>query len=64
MPVKQQLEERLWTPDELAVRYRLSVVTLKHWRAQRRGPRSILIGGKPFYPQTEIARWEVGRRRQ
>jgi predicted site-specific integrase-resolvase len=57
------LEERLWTPAELAARYGLSLVTLRNWRYLGRGPRSITIGGKPLYPQSEVARFEAGRRR-
>lgn len=60
---KTELEERLWTPEELAARYGLSPVTLRNWRYLGRGPRSISIGGKPFYPQSEIARWEANRPR-
>ena len=50
-------------PEELAARYGLSPVTLRNWRYLGRGPRSISIGGKPFYPQSEIARWEANRPR-
>lgn len=60
---RTELEERLWTPADLAARYGLSLITLRNWRYERRGPRSIRIGGKPFYPQSEVARWEANRRR-
>jgi hypothetical protein len=60
----KQLEEHLWTPAELAERYGLSLVTLRNWRAQRRGPRSILIGGRPFYPESEVIKFEATRRRR
>jgi predicted DNA-binding transcriptional regulator AlpA len=60
---KTELEDRLWTPADLASRYGLSLITLRNWRHLRRGPRPIHIGGKPFYPQSEIARWEANRRR-
>jgi hypothetical protein len=63
MPVRQQLEERLWTPQELAERYGVSLVTLRNWRYQKRGPRSITIASKPFYPESEVARFEASQRR-
>ncbi len=58
-----QLEEKLWTPAELAGRWHMSAGTLRNWRHKRRGPRAIHIGGKAFYPQSEVARWENSRRR-
>jgi hypothetical protein len=61
--VKPELEEKLWTPAEVAERWNMSPVTLRNWRAQRRGPRAIHIAGRALYPQSEIARWEATRRR-
>ena len=58
---KHDLEERLWTPAELAARWRMSVLTLRDWRAQRTGPRAIRIGRRVFYPQTAIAAWEAAQ---
>jgi helix-turn-helix protein len=58
-----QLEERLWTPAELAARYGLSPLTLRNWRCLGTGPRAIKIGNRPLYPESEVARWEANRPR-
>jgi Helix-turn-helix domain len=58
------LEERLWSEDELAARYKLSPATLRTWRSRGRGPKFIKVGHRALYPETEVARWEAGRRRQ
>lgn len=65
MPVKTkpELEERLWTPAELAARWHMSEWTLKDWRYQRIGPRAIHIGRKALYPESEVARYEASRPR-
>jgi hypothetical protein len=58
------IEEKLWTEAELAARYGLSPATLKTWRCRGRGPKYIKVGRAALYPQSEVARWEAGRRRQ
>jgi hypothetical protein len=60
---RTELEERLWTPRELAERYGLAVGTLRNWRSLGIGPRAIKVGSKPRYPQSEVAAWEASRRR-
>ena len=59
---KAELEEKLWTTAELAGRWHMSPWTLRDWRHQRRGPRSVRIGRQALYPQSEVARWEANRR--
>jgi predicted DNA-binding transcriptional regulator AlpA len=58
---KQALEERLWTPDELAARYGISPLTLRQWRWQGIGPRPLKVGRRVLYPESEIAAWERKR---
>ena len=58
-----KLEERLWTAAQLAERYGLSELTLRQWRWKSTGPRPILVGRRALYPESEVARWEAGRRR-
>jgi hypothetical protein len=60
---KPELEEKLWTPAELAERWHMSVLTLRDWRTQRTGPRAIHIGGRALYPESEVARFEASRPR-
>ena len=55
--------ERMWTAAELADRYEITLKTLRNWRYQGIGPRPIRIGRRPFYPDSEVARWEANRRR-
>lgn len=57
------LEPRLWTAAELAGRYGVTVKTLRNWRHLGIGPRAIKVGARPFYPESEVARWEANRRR-
>ncbi len=60
---RQQLEERLWTPEELAQRYGVALGTLKNWRSLGIGPRAIKVGRNARYPQSEVALWEATRPR-
>lgn len=60
---KPELEERLWTADELAERWRMSAWTLRDWRHQRVGPRAVRIGRRALYPESEVAAWEAARPR-
>ena len=55
---KRELDERLFTEEQLAERYGLAPGTLRNWRARRKGPRWIMVGGRPRYPESEVARWE------
>ena len=55
--------ERMWTVAELADRYQVTVKTLRNWRYLGVGPRPVKIGRHPFYPDSEVARWEANRRR-
>jgi hypothetical protein len=54
----QTIDGHLWTDEEVAGRYGLSVGTLRNWRYLGIGPRSIKAGRKPLYPEGELARWE------
>lgn len=50
------------TPEQLAVRWMVSVKTLKNWRDKsvNKGPRYMKLGRKVFYPLSHIGEYEVG----
>lgn len=48
----------VYTPSELARRWRISRKTLANWRSLGRGPRWIKIGHAVRYPIAEIQRAE------
>lgn len=54
-------ETHLLTPQELCLRWknRISVGTLRNWRAKGKGPRPTKIGGSIFYMLTEIEKYET-----
>jgi hypothetical protein len=57
-PVPPPSQDRLWTAEELADRYHVSLLTLRQWRWRRTGPKPIKVGRQPLYPESEIARYE------
>lgn len=46
------------TPDLLAERLGVSVITLQGWRTRKQGPRFIKLPKKVLYPLEEIEAWE------
>jgi hypothetical protein len=44
----------LLTPDETARRLRLAKQTLARWRVEGKGPRFVRLGGRIFYPSSNI----------
>ena len=63
MPRTLPPTERLWTDEELAERYGLSRLTLRNWRSLGIGPRSIKIGNRALYRDSDVARFEANRER-
>jgi hypothetical protein len=51
------------TPQELALRWRMSVRSLDRWRAQRFGPAWLQIGGAIRYALADVVAYEARRRR-
>lgn len=53
----------LLTPEEVSERYRgrINTRTLANWRTQGEGPRYTKIGGRVFYPLSELIAWEARR---
>lgn len=47
------------TPQEVAVRLRLSTGTLSNWRVRGDGPRFVKMGRKVLYPLVEIEAFEA-----
>jgi predicted site-specific integrase-resolvase len=43
---------------ELAARWRMTASTLCRWRRIGRGPSFLRLGGRVFYPDAEVARYE------
>lgn len=58
-PVKDDVT--LLTPQELCARWKnkISVGTLRNWRAKSKGPRPTKIGGSIFYMLAEVENWEI-----
>jgi hypothetical protein len=50
------------TSRELAVRERVSPVTVRRWRATGYGPPWERIGRKILYPVDSVVEWEMSRR--
>ena len=51
------MENTLFTPSEVAKKYRIAVGTLANWRSQGRGPEYIKYGRKVLYPVSEMDKW-------
>jgi hypothetical protein len=58
---KTASDDYLLTPQELCARWKnkISVGTLRNWRAKGKGPRPTKIGGSIFYMLREIENWET-----
>ena len=54
----------LWTPQQLADRWKLSTATLANWRVAGRGPGFVKTGpgirGRVMYPVHLVIKWENG----
>lgn len=50
--------DRLLTPDELAERYGVSLLTLQDWRYKGTGPRYFKAGKRIKYPESGVIEWE------
>jgi predicted DNA-binding transcriptional regulator AlpA len=51
----------LFSEDQIAKRFGLSVATLANWRAARRGPIPTKIGRRSFYSRDAINAWLLKR---
>jgi predicted DNA-binding transcriptional regulator AlpA len=54
-------DTELFSEDQIAKRFSLSVATLRNWRAQRRGPVPTKIGRRSFYRREAINAWLLAR---
>lgn len=54
-------DAQLLTPQELCSRWKnkISVGTLRNWRAKGKGPRATKIGGSVFYMLNEVESYEA-----
>lgn len=54
-------DSQFLTPDELCARWKhkITVGTLRNWRAKSKGPRPTKIGGSVFYKLAEVEDWEI-----
>lgn len=48
---------KLLTVPEVAERLRTTAETLKYWRQQGRGPRSVRIGRRVLYAEDDVMSW-------
>ena len=53
--------ERIYTPDELAERYRLSPETLAAWRKKGTGPRYFRAGKHARYRESDVLAWDAAQ---
>jgi hypothetical protein len=52
----------LFTPQELALRWRKSMRTLDRWRSQRCGPTWFRLGGRILYRLADVEAFEKAHR--
>ena len=57
------MPEPLLSPEELAVRWKVTPLTLAYWRWHGKGPRFTKIGRHPFYRVQDIERFEEEKSR-
>lgn len=58
---KTLMPQNLITPDELAIRWKLTTRTLAQWRYNGGGPKFIKIGNEIFYRVVAIENFEESR---
>jgi hypothetical protein len=51
------MAEQLLTIEEVAVRLRRPLATVRFWRATGVGPRSARVGGRVMYRESDVERW-------
>jgi hypothetical protein len=51
------MNDALFTPEEVASRYRQSLATLATWRCKGGGPRYIKLGRRILYRETDLQAW-------
>lgn len=54
-------QAKFLTPDELVNRWHGTIGkgTLANWRAKKRGPAYVKIGGRVLYPLEQVEAWEL-----
>jgi hypothetical protein len=62
-PAEREASPDFLTPQELALRWRMSTRTLDRWRAERYGPVWFQIGGAIRYALADVEAYEARRRR-
>jgi predicted DNA-binding transcriptional regulator AlpA len=60
--MKQKVSKRLLNEHEVAGTCGISVLTLRKWRNQRRGPRFLKIGCLVRYRQQDVSAWIDGQK--
>jgi predicted DNA-binding transcriptional regulator AlpA len=51
------MENRFLTTGELATELRTPTATLRYWRHKGVGPRSLKVGRRVLYAESEVAAW-------
>ncbi|GEK03500.1 AlpA family transcriptional regulator [Streptomyces sp. 1-11] len=52
------MSKRYLTTAEVAERFRAPESTVRYWRHIGYGPKSIKVGRRALYDETEVQRWE------
>lgn len=58
------MTETLLTLPEVAHRLRVPVATMRHWRANDRGPAGFKVGRHVLFTEAEINRWLTEQQRK
>lgn len=53
--------EPVFTAEQLAERYNVTVATITDWRYKRRGPKWFKGGKRVYYRQSAVEAWEKER---
>ena len=51
------MNDDLMLAPEVALRWRISVETLRFWRSTNQGPPSFKVGRRIFYRRSEVEAW-------
>lgn len=53
------MDDRFYTTDEVAERYRTVPGTVRWWRHTGYGPKGVRVGRRVLYPEAEIKRFDA-----
>lgn len=53
------MEDRYLLGEEVAERFRTSPETVRYWRHIGKGPRSLKVGRRVLYRESDVLAWEL-----